>query len=151
MSADALLAAAGLALETAADRQKAEWHAAHPLRPDSAATEPPVCTVGAWAWSRHPNLFGEACFHCGLYALVAAVTPPVVAAAPLATVLTVAWLPTGPLRTLEREKSAVFAGHPAYLKYAMRTSPFIPMPSNLYVWAWQSCPKFCEQACCAGV
>jgi steroid 5-alpha reductase family enzyme len=136
----ALLAAAGLALETVADAQKAAWHAQHARRPLPSDGEPPVCARGTWAWSRHSNLAGEVAFHSGVYALVAAVTPPVVAAAPLATLLIVVVLPTGPLRTLEREKDALYSGYPAYLKYRDKTSIFLPCPPTLYAAAQTVCP-----------
>lgn len=145
--AGAAAALLGLALEAVADAQKTAWHEAHPQRPGSGDAEPPVCAAGAWAWSRHPNLFGEMLFHAGLYALVARVTPAVVAASPVATVLTVAWLPTGPLKTLEREKFSLFAGYPAYLKYVARTSLLLPVPPGAYAASRAACPHFCEQAC----
>jgi hypothetical protein len=86
-------------------------------------------------------------FHVGLYAFVADVAPPLAAAAPLATVLTIAWLPAGPLKTLEREKRALFAGYPAYLKYVMRTSALLPLPPGLYAFGWERCPGACAALC----
>lgn len=145
--AGAAVAVAGLLLEAVADAQKAAWHAEHALRPSPADAEPPVCASGTWAWSRHPNLAGELAFHAGLYALVARVTPAVVASAPAATLLTVAVLHTGPLKTLEREKAALFAGHPAYLKYVARTSALLPLPPALYAAGRGACPHFCAAAC----
>jgi steroid 5-alpha reductase family enzyme len=146
----AALAAAGLALETLADAQKAAWHAARAAggRPPPESAEPPVCAEGAWAWSRHPNYFAEIAFHVGLYMLVAAVVPPVTAASPLATCATLALLHTGPLRTLEREKAALFGGHPAYLRYLHRTSPLVPLPPGAFAACAAACPRLCAAEAC---
>jgi steroid 5-alpha reductase family enzyme len=47
-----VLAVAACILEAAADAQKQEWHAAHPVRPGKGDVEPPVCATGLWAWCR---------------------------------------------------------------------------------------------------
>lgn len=58
----ALMAGGGL-IEALADRQKAAWK----QDPEHG----PVMDQGLWAWSRHPNYFGDATFWWGAY-LVAA-------------------------------------------------------------------------------
>lgn len=144
----ATLAGLGLLVEALADAQKAAWHGRHGVRPGREADEPPVCASGLWAWSRHPNLFGEVCFHAGIYMIVWRAVPVVVVAAPLVTLYLVAWLRVGPLCTLEREKDALFAAYPAYLKYRERTSALFPMPPCLYQAGWRRCPRACAAMGC---
>lgn len=57
-----ILWAAGFAIEVAADRQKSAFRAEHPGR---------FVNVGLWAWSRHPNYFGEICLWTGLFIVAA--------------------------------------------------------------------------------
>ncbi|XXG98386.1 hypothetical protein Hte_004709 [Hypoxylon texense] len=54
----ALLYVAGLALETASERQRKAFKAA----PENAGK---VCKVGAWRWARHVNYFGYALWRGG--------------------------------------------------------------------------------------
>lgn len=110
----ALMIAGGLT-EAIADRQKAAWK-----------REPghgPVMDRGLWAWSRHPNYFGDACLWWGVY-LVAAAAPPgrwtLLSPAVMTWFLTRA---TG-ARTAERLRD----GDADYAAYRQRVSSFIPRP-----------------------
>eukprot|EP01063_Lacrimia_lanifica_P015876 TRINITY_DN2252_c0_g2_i1.p1 TRINITY_DN2252_c0_g2~~TRINITY_DN2252_c0_g2_i1.p1 ORF type:complete len:333 (+),score=104.79 TRINITY_DN2252_c0_g2_i1:65-1063(+) len=51
-------------IEWLSDRQMRRWRRAR-----TAATSPAFCTDGLWAYSRHPNYFGECLFWWGLYVL----------------------------------------------------------------------------------
>ena len=59
----AIIAIAGLAIETAADAQLSRHRR---LAPRDA-----VCDSGLWAWCRHPNYFGELVFWWGLWGVAA--------------------------------------------------------------------------------
>lgn len=110
----------GLALETVGDRQLAAYKAL------PRAGRPPVLDRGLWAWTRHPNYFGDATVWWGVW-LAAGLGSGWVAG--LATV----WCPaimtfflvrvTG-VRLLER----TMMRRPGYPEYAARTSAFVPLP-----------------------
>ncbi|MBB2891570.1 DUF1295 domain-containing protein [Flexivirga oryzae] len=106
----------GLVIETAADRQLAHFTAdpAHHGR---------LMDRGLWAWSRHPNYFGDATVWVGVFLVAAAAWPgPLTVVSPAAMVwfLVVA---TG-ARRLERH----LADRPGYRDYQQRTSFFLPRP-----------------------
>lgn len=119
-----------LAYEALADAQKHAWHAAHrDGRPGKSAEEPPVCHAGAWAWSRHPNLFGEMLFHWSIYLIVQPVLPVVVALAPAANT---AMILLGGYTKQERQRNGVYALYPQYAMYRFKTSPVVPLPPRVY-------------------
>jgi len=113
------LAAAGLGLEALADAQLARF-LREPRREDA------VMDHGLWAWSRHPNYFGEACFWWGqgLAALAAGgwagawslVSP---------LMMTLLLLKVSGVVLLERD---IAQRRPAYRDYVARTSAFVPWP-----------------------
>jgi steroid 5-alpha reductase family enzyme len=108
----------GNIFETVGDAQLA----AYKRDPDRG----PVLDTGLWAWTRHPNYFGDACVWWGLWAigglasgwLPALVTIP----APAAMSYFLVWA-TG-ARPLER----TMMQRPGYREYAARTSMFVPLP-----------------------
>lgn len=118
-----LLAGGGLLIESVADAQLARF-LRQPRREHPG--EGAVMDRGLWAWSRHPNYFGEACFWWGLWLLT-------IPAAGWATAWTVAspvmitWLllKVSGVTLLEHDMAQ---RRPAYRDYAARTSPFIPWP-----------------------
>ena len=59
MVAGLVLWIAGFAIEVIADRQKTEFRA-------DPANQDKFITHGLWAWSRHPNYFGEIMLWCGI-------------------------------------------------------------------------------------
>ena len=107
---------AGFGLETTADAQLARF-----LRERKGSGR--VLDTGVWAWSRHPNYFGEALAWWGVYlAALAAGAPGWTAVGPLAITLLVRYVSGVPM--LEQR----MAGRPEYAAYARRTPVFIPRP-----------------------
>lgn len=110
-----LLTAAGLLLESVADRQLRQYRARSP--------RPAVLDTGLWAWSRHPNYFGDACVWVGSYVIAASVWPgPVTVLSPAVMVALLVW--GSGVRLAER----AMAGRPGYAEYCSRTSVFVPWP-----------------------
>lgn len=112
----AVLAAAGIALESIADRQLTAFKA-------DPANRGRILDTGLWAWSRHPNYFGDACVWTGAWLVAAAVWPgPLTILSPLAMVWFLVKVSGG--RLLEKH----MAGRPGYAEYQARTSFFLPRP-----------------------
>lgn len=84
---------------------------------------PKIMDRGLWAWTRHPNYFGDACVWWGLW-LAAAATGPAVwtFAAPLAMTYLLVW--GSGARLLEKTMSK----RDGWDEYARRTSFFVPLP-----------------------
>ncbi len=117
---DAIAAAvtlAAIAVETLADEQLRRFRSA-PHPPDA------VLNSGLWAWSRHPNYFGEMLFWWGVYLFGLAAAPAW--AWTLVGPLTIVWmfrfisLPMIETRMRERR--------PGFEAVAARTSLVIPWP-----------------------
>ena len=110
--------AVGFVFETVGDAQLAAYKA----DPDRG----PVMDRGLWAWTRHPNYFGDACVWWGLWLAGAASTgwlPAVLTVpAPIAMSYFLAYA-TG-ARPLER----TMMKRSGYPEYAARTSMFFPLP-----------------------
>ncbi|NYF96945.1 DUF1295 domain-containing protein [Janibacter cremeus] len=78
---------------------------------------------GLWAWTRHPNYFGDACVWWGLFLIAAGAWPGVLTVlSPLAMTLLLAF--GSGARLLERS----MAQRPGYPEYMERTSMFVPLP-----------------------
>lgn len=112
----ALLFAAGFTIETIADNAIARFRA-------DPANAGKLLTTGLFAWSRHPNYFGEATLWWGLGLIAFGISG--------------GWLAlVGPLllHVLLVKVSGVpilseyLSSRPGYSDYAARTSAFIPMP-----------------------
>jgi steroid 5-alpha reductase family enzyme len=110
--------AVGFAFETVGDAQLASYKA----DPERG----PVMDRGLWAWTRHPNYFGDACVWWGIWLAGAASTgwlPAVVTLpAPIAMSYFLAYA-TG-AKPLER----TMMKRPGYPEYAARTPMFFPLP-----------------------
>jgi len=113
------VAAGGLLIETVADAQLARF-----LR--GPRQEGAVMDQGLWAWSRHPNYFGECCVWWGL-AVMALGAGGVGAAWALVSplVMTALLLKVSGVALLEQD---IAQRRPAYRDYVARTSAFIPWP-----------------------
>lgn len=86
----------------------------------------PVMDRGLWAWTRHPNYFGDACLWWGIWLAGAVATgwlPALVTVVAPATMTYFLAFATG-ARLLER----TMMRRPGYPEYAARTSMFLPRP-----------------------
>ena len=109
--------AAGWACESIADHQLTRFRATH-------ANAHRVLDTGLWAWSRHPNYFGEVTLWWGMF-LVAVegtgawwtILSPVIVTVLLVRVSGIPMLEHG----MHRRR-------PEYAEYVARTSAFIPLP-----------------------
>lgn len=112
-----LVAAAAIAIETAADLQLRRFMSS---RRERGAT----LDTGVWGWCRHPNYLGEIGFWWGLWILGFAARPGWwwSAVGPLAITLLFAFasIPMKDRRMLEN--------HPEYADRMKRTSALLPMP-----------------------
>lgn len=115
--------------EYLADAEKQEWHAAHAQggRPGRGDVRPPVCDRGWWAYSRHPNLFFELCFHWGIYVIVRPVEEPLVVLCPLALTLLITCFPGGVL-SQDVQRQALYGLYPSYARYRDSTPALVPLP-----------------------
>jgi steroid 5-alpha reductase family enzyme len=110
--------ALGFVFETVGDAQLAAYRA-DPHRP-------PVLDRGLWAWTRHPNYFGDACVWWGLWAvggLGSGWLPGLLTVAAPAAMTWFLVFATG-ARLLER----TMMKRPGYPEYAARTPMFLPRP-----------------------
>lgn len=111
----------GLTFETVGDAQMDRYKAEKARLPE--AERPPVMDRGLWAWTRHPNYFGDACVWWGVFLVAAAHWPGVVTIlSPIAMTYFLV-LGTG-ARLLERSMEK----RPGYPEYQQRTSYFLPRP-----------------------
>jgi steroid 5-alpha reductase family enzyme len=114
--------AAGFAIEVIADRQKAAFRA-------DPANRDRFITSGLWAWSRHPNYFGEILLWTGValaalpalsgWSLATLVSPPFV----YVLLSRVSGIPL-----LEARSDAKWGPEPAYQAYKARTPVLWPRP-----------------------
>lgn len=115
-AAGAAVFAVGLVLEAVADAQLARF-----LRDPGSRGR--VLDRGVWAWSRHPNYFGDFLVWWGLGLAALGAGAPWALAGPAA--MTVLLLRVSGVRLLE---STIAERRPEYAEYAARTSPFFPWP-----------------------
>ena len=114
--------AAGFAIEAVADLQKSRFRA-------DPANKGRFIRGGLWAWSRHPNYFGEIV----LWAGVALIAVPVLAGwqwvtliSPLFVALLLTRVSGVPL--LEKKADATWGGQADYEAYKARTPVLVPRP-----------------------
>lgn len=106
----------GVAFEAIGDTQLARFKA-------DPANKGRIMDRGLWAWTRHPNYFGDAAVWWGLWIIAAEVWPGVLTVfSPVVMTYFLAFA-TG-ARLLESEMSK----RPRYPEYMKRTSMFFPMP-----------------------
>jgi steroid 5-alpha reductase family enzyme len=113
---------AGFAVEVVADLQKSRFRA-------DPANRGRFIREGLWAWSRHPNYFGEIVLWVG----VALIAFPVLAGWQLVTLISpvfVALLLTrvSGVPMLERKADAKWGGQPDYEAYKAATPVLVPRP-----------------------
>ena len=112
----------GTVIEIVSDRQKAQFR----RNSDNAGR---FIDVGLWAWSRHPNYFGEIVLWTGM----AIVTIPVLQGWQWATLISpvfVTFLLTrvSGIPMLETKADERWGGQIAYEKYKRNTPVLIPRP-----------------------
>ncbi|HEV7194465.1 MAG TPA: DUF1295 domain-containing protein [Pedococcus sp.] len=106
--------ALGVVFEAVGDRQLAAFKA----DPNTRGT---VMDRGLWAWTRHPNYFGDSCVWWGIYLVSASAWPGALTVlSPIAMTYFLVFA-TG-ARLLERH----MAERPGYAEYQQRTSYFLP-------------------------
>jgi steroid 5-alpha reductase family enzyme len=107
----------GFLFETIGDAQLARFK----TDPENAGT---VMDRGLWAWTRHPNYFGDCCVWWGLW-LVACASGNVWWTAVGPVVMTVLLVRVSGKALLEKDMAR---RRPQYAAYVERTSGFIPRP-----------------------
>lgn len=122
LAAGAALWLAGFAIEVAADEQKRRFRAV-------AENRDRYITSGLWAWSRHPNYFGEILLWIGI-AVIAAPTLQGWQLATLASPVFVWLLLTriSGVRMLEARANRRWRDDPGYQDYVRRTNALLLRP-----------------------
>lgn len=106
----------GAVVEAVADQQKSRYQ-------ESGDDKPDVLDTGLWAWSRHPNYFGDSLVWDGAWlAAATSATGALTFPAPLAMSYLLAFA-TGARRTERRMQD-----RPGYRDYQRRVSFFVPLP-----------------------
>lgn len=112
----AVVTAAAIVIETVADEQLRNFRRAKQADGD-------ICNVGLWAWSRHPNYFGELSFWLGLLLFGLAAGAPAWTSVGLVAMVVLfvgASIPMAEKRSLARR--------PQYAEHQRRVSMLIPLP-----------------------
>jgi steroid 5-alpha reductase family enzyme len=113
---------AGFAIEVVADRQKRVFR-----RDPDRKTE--FITSGLWAWSRHPNYFGEIVLWVGIAIAAAPTFRGLQWLALVSPVFVIILLTRGSgVPILEKRADARWGGQPEYERYKARTPVLIPRP-----------------------
>ncbi|MDH3727648.1 MAG: DUF1295 domain-containing protein [Myxococcales bacterium] len=112
--------ALGFAIEVVADRQKSEFRAKNPGH---------YAHTGLWAWSRHPNYFGEIVLWVGV-ALIAASTLRGWQWVTMISPIFVAFLLTrvSGIPLLERRADERWGDHESYQRYKAKTPVLVLRP-----------------------
>ena len=110
----------GFAIEVIADRQKSAFRA----NPENADA---FITTGLWAWSRHPNYFGEIVLWVG----IAVISYPVLVGWQLATLISPIWVVLlltmiSGVRMLENRGRKRWGNDPEYQHYLETVPVLIP-------------------------
>lgn len=112
----------GFAIEVAADTQKTNFK-------NDPSNQGSFITTGLWAWSRHPNYFGEITLWTGMAIMVAPALQGwqyVTLISPVFVAVLLTRISGVPL--LERRADKVWGGDPAYEAYKANTPVLIPRP-----------------------
>lgn len=108
--------AVGLFFEAVGDAQLTAFKA-------NPANKGTILDSGVWAWTRHPNYFGDTAVWWGLFLITASSWPGVLT---LLSPLLMTWALA--FRTGKPLTESRMQGRPGYADYVRRTSGFIPLP-----------------------
>ena len=108
----------GVVFEAVGDAQLSRFKA-------EAGNHGKVMDRGLWAWTRHPNYFGDTAVWWGLYLVAASAWPGVLTILSPVVMTYFLVFATG-ARLLEKEMST----RPGYPEYQQRTSYFLPRPPS---------------------
>ena len=114
----------GFGIEAIADWQKSQFRA----KPENAGK---FITTGLWAWSRHPNYFGEITLWIGIAIIALPVLRGwqwVTLVSPLFVTLLLTRVSGIPM--LEERADEKWGGDPEYEEYKARTPVLIPLPPS---------------------
>lgn len=110
------LGLAGLVVEAVSDEQLSRFR-------KNPANSGKLMTTGLWAYSRHPNYFGEVLHWWGVWLMACAVPGGLVSVlSPL--LITILILKVSGIPLLEKKMQH----HPQFVEYKARVSAFVPLP-----------------------
>lgn len=112
----------GFAVEVIADRQKSAFRA----DPDNQGK---FIKSGLWAWSRHPNYFGEILLWCGIMLIAIPVLEGMQYATLISPIFVIVLLTKiSGVRMLENRADKLWGNDPEYQDYKARTPTLFPLP-----------------------
>nr|WP_306370420.1 DUF1295 domain-containing protein [Nocardiopsis sp. CC223A] len=107
----------GFAFESVGDAQLAAFRR-------DPANRGRIMDRGLWAWTRHPNYFGDACVWWGLFLVAVSGSPWTLLTLPAPLVMTYLLTRGSGQRLLDEH----MRGRPGWAGYEARTSAFLPRP-----------------------
>ena len=120
--AGAALWALGFGFEVVADRQKTAFR-------KDPSNQDKFIQSGLWAWSRHPNYFGEILLWCGIMVIAIPVLEGLQYATLISPIFVIVLLTKiSGVRTLENRAEKLWGNDPEYQKYKATTPSLIPLP-----------------------
>jgi len=120
--AGAALWALGFGIEVVADRQKTAFR-------EDPSNRDKFIQSGLWAWSRHPNYFGEILLWCGIMVIAIPVLEGLQYATLISPIFVIVLLTKiSGVRMLENRAEKRWGNDPEYQKYKATTPSLIPLP-----------------------
>ena len=120
--AGAALWALGFGFEVVADRQKTAFR-------KDPSNQDKFIQSGLWAWSRHPNYFGEILLWCGIMVIAIPVLEGLQYATLISPIFVIVLLTKiSGVRMLENRAEKLWGNDPEYQKYKATTPSLIPLP-----------------------
>ena len=120
--AGAALWALGFGIEVVADRQKTAFR-------KDPSNQDKFIQSGLWAWSRHPNYFGEILLWCGIMVIALPVLEGLQYATLISPIFVIVLLTKiSGVRMLENRAEKLWGNDPEYQKYKATTPSLIPLP-----------------------